>query len=100
MDSLCAAAAWLLRSGGSFSVVHRPERLCDLFFAMRSHGLEPKRLRLVRHTARVPVSLILAEARRNARAGLQIEPDLVQFCADGTETAEYRRIYHHEEAEA
>lgn len=94
LTQLCAAAAWLLPSGGRFALVHRPERLCDIFCALRENGLEPKRLQFVRHTAAAPVCLVLLEARRGGKPGLQYEPDFIEFYPDGTETEQYRAAYH------
>lgn len=91
---LCKAAAWLLPSGGRFALVHRPERLCDVFCAMRENGLEPKRIRFVRHSAASPVCLTLIEARRGGRPGLTYLPDFCEFTPDGAETDEYRAAYH------
>ena len=71
---LGAAAAWLLRQGGRFFLVHRAERLCDLLCTLRASGLEPKRLRLVRSTSG-KTRLVLLEARRGGRPGLTVEPD-------------------------
>ena len=93
-DELCAAAAWLLRTGGSFCLVHRPERLADLIFSLRSHHLEPKRLRFVRHRADSARSLLLLEAVRGGNAGMKIEDDLVLYLPDGSPTEDCRRIYH------
>ena len=94
LPELCMAAAWLLPSGGRFAVVHRPERLCDLICAMRQSCIEPKRIRFVRHMQTAPVCLVLVEGRRGGKAGLQYEPDLIEFHPDGTETAAYRAAYH------
>ncbi len=94
LGDVCAAAGWLVRRGGTFALVHRPERLCDLLYQMRVNRLEPKRIRFVRHTPSAPVSLVLLEGRAGARPGLQFLPDLIQFTPDGAETAEYRAIYH------
>ncbi len=93
LDELCRAAAWLLRWGGDFALVHRPERLADLCCALRAHGLEPKRLQLVRHHAGAPVSLLLLEARRGGRPGLAFLPDLLLHDANGRETAPYRSLF-------
>ena len=41
-DQLCAAAAYLLRSGGRFCLVHRAERTAELMDVLRRHRLEPK----------------------------------------------------------
>ena len=35
LGDICAAAGWALRWGGSFALVHRPERLSEIFCAMR-----------------------------------------------------------------
>ena len=96
LDELCAAAAWLLSWGGRFTLVYRPERLCDLFCTLRQHRLEPKRIRFVRHRAGHPVSLALLEARLGGRPGLAYEPDLTLYGADGRPTAEFLRIYRQE----
>ena len=88
------AAAWSLRTGGAFCVVHRPERLAELMALMRAHALEPKRLRLVQSTAASAPSLVLAEGRRGGAPGLKIEPPLIVRTDSGGESAEYRRICH------
>lgn len=90
---LFAAASRALRWGGDFFLVHKPERLAQLCFEASSHGLEPKRLRLVRHRPNAPVSLILLSCRRGGKPGLQWE-ELYLYNQDGTPTADYRRIYH------
>ena len=58
---------------------------------------EPKRLRFVRHSAASAVSLVLLEARLGGKPGLQIEPELVLYGPDGSESAACRRIYHRQE---
>ena len=93
-DDLCAAAAWLLQSGGKFCLVHRPERLAELIFAMKNHKLEPKRLQFVRHKKDSRRSLLLLEATMDGSSGLALEEDLILYCDDGTETEACRRIYH------
>lgn len=94
LAQLTQAAAWLLKYGGSFVLVHRPERLADLIWELRSQNLEPKRIRFVRHRPRSPVSLVLLEARKGGKPGMQYEPDLVLFTEDGEETPDYKTIYH------
>lgn len=96
LDDLCACASWLLTTGGRFCMVHKPERLADLFFSLRQNRLEPKRIRLVRHREGAPVALILVEARLGGRPGLLFEPDLVLFTQNGTPSKDHKRIYHQE----
>ena len=94
LTQLVQAAAWLLRWGGKFSLVHRPERLADLIWELRCQTMEPKRIRFVRHRPDSPVSLVLLEARKGGKPGLSYEPDLILFDQNGNETEEYRKMYH------
>jgi tRNA1(Val) A37 N6-methylase TrmN6 len=93
LEELCSAAAYITRWGGSFCLVYRPERLSELFCALSSHALEPKRLRLVQHSASSAPNLVLAEAKRGAKPGLQIEPPLIMTDASGGDSAEIKSIY-------
>lgn len=93
LSQLCDAAKWLLKTGGRFVVVHRPERLADLIWSLRQAQLEPKRLRFVRHRPSSPVSLVLMESRKGGRSGLHYEQDLILYDDQG-ETEEYRKMYH------
>lgn len=70
LDELCAAAARLVKNGGRFALCHRPERITDVLFALRGHGLEPKRLKLLSHSPAHPPSLLLVEAVRQGKPGV------------------------------
>lgn len=94
IDDVCAAAAYLLKFGGSFSLVYRPSRLADLFSALEKHNLAPKRMRLVQDTVSAEPSLVLLEARKGGGNGIKFMPALVLKNADGSESEETRRIYH------
>ena len=94
MDDLCKAAGYLVKWGGAFTVVPRPERLSALLCALTKYGLEPKRLRMVQHKASSAPNLILVEARRGGKAGLTIEPPLILANDDGSDTDEVKNIYH------
>jgi tRNA1(Val) A37 N6-methylase TrmN6 len=89
---LFAAASNALRWGGDFFLCHKPERLAELCCESSLAGLEPKRLRLVRHRPGAPISLILLSCRRGGKPGLQID-ELCLFHDDRTPTADYKRIY-------
>lgn len=94
LEELCDAAAFLCRTGGSFCLVHKPERLSELLCAMSARALEPKRLRLVCHRADSAPSLVLVEGRRGGKPGLKVLPMLILRNPDGSETEEALRIYH------
>lgn len=93
LEDICQAAAYLLPWGGSFCMVHKPERLTDILHALRAFAIEPKRLRTVCKTGGDAPSLFLVEGRRGGRPGLTIEPPLILQNPDGTPTAEVDAIY-------
>ncbi len=94
LDDVCAAAAWLTRWGGAFALVHRPERLSEVLCTLTTHGLEPKRLRMVQHRAESAPILVLVEARRGGRPGLSVEAPLILCATDGGDSIELKQIYH------
>ncbi len=93
LAQLFSAAAWALKYGGDFYLVHRPERLAELFRCACDVNLEPKRLCLLRHKPDSPVSLVLVQCRKGGNPGLSWE-ELCLFDADGQPTAQYQKIYH------
>ena len=96
LDELFRSAAWALCCGGDFYLVHKPERLAQLCGCAVKEGLEPKRLRLVRHRQDGPISLVLLQCRKGAKPGLVLE-ELSLHRSDGSPTEDYRRIYHIQE---
>jgi len=72
IEDVCAAASYLLRSGGRFALVHRPDRLTDVMCAMRENKIEPKRLKTVFAPSGTP-SLVLVEGIRDGKSGINIE---------------------------
>ena len=88
------AASYLLKRGGEFCVVHKPEFLAEIFAAMRLADIEPKRLQFVCHKADSAPSLVLISGRRGGKPGLSALPCLILCNADGSATDEVRKIYH------
>ena len=95
-EELFQAAAWALCYGGDFYLVHKPERLAQLCGCAVKAGLEPKRLRLVRHQDGSPIALVLLQCRKGAKPGLQMD-EMTLHHQDGSPTVDYRRIYHLQE---
>lgn len=93
LEQLILSAAYGLKFGGDFYLVHKPERLAEIFATACRHKLEPKRLCLLRHKEAGPVSLVLVQCRKGAKPGLLWE-DAILHHADGTFTDYYRKLYH------
>ena len=93
MAQLFEAAAWAVKYGGDFYLVHRPERLGEIFACAANVRMEPKRLCLLRHRPDSPVSLVLVQCRKGAKPGLLWE-ELCLHQADGSISQDYRKLYH------
>ena len=81
-----------LKWGGRFYVCYPPDRMADLFEALRLNRLEPKVMRLVFPTEQKAPCLLLIEARKGGGMGLNILPSLI-LRRDGQKTPEFEEIY-------
>ncbi len=93
LEGVVKAAAYLLRFGGRFYMVHKPERLAEIFGVMRSLGIEPKKIRFVQASPRKPASMVLIEGSRGGKSGLRVMPVLNIADSSGVLTEEYDSIY-------
>jgi tRNA1Val (adenine37-N6)-methyltransferase len=92
LEDFVQLAAFLLKNKGRFACCHLGDRTVDLLTAMRGAGMEPKRLRLVHPFAAVQASMILVEAVKGGRSGLEILPPLIVYEAEKMYTAEVKSI--------
>ena len=92
-DDLLKSAAWALRYGGDFYLVHKPEKLAQLIACAAPHKLEAKRLSLIRHKEGGPITLILLQFRKGGKPGLIMEEHCL-FDTSGNPTDYYREVYH------
>ena len=82
VKDFCGAAGRLLKHGGRFCCVFRPERLADLFEGLRTAHLEPKRMTFVQATYAATPSMVLVEAVKYAAPGMTVTPPLCLWEAD------------------
>ena len=79
IDDFADAAARLLKYGGLFYVVYRPDRLAELLCACKLHQLEPKRMTLVYPTENHVPCLVLLEAKKNGAPGIFVTKPLIIY---------------------
>ena len=97
LEDFIEISSKLLKNSASLYMVHRPERLADLFYLLRKYKLEPKKLRTVQSYSDSKPKLILVKATKNAKSFLNIEEPLVVYNKDGSYTDEILKIYGKEE---
>lgn len=76
LQALCQNAARLLKDGGHFFLVHRPERLDEIISSLQENGLQPVRLQIAYDERTGMARSILLEAvRKNKKGGaMNIDP--------------------------
>ena len=95
IGDFCAAAKRLLKHGGYFYCVWRPDRLTDLICSMRENALEPKEMCFVHANTKSAPSVVLVKAKKGAAAGVSVvEPLFLNLDNDGkTLTERAKKIY-------
>ena len=80
LDDIVKEAHFLLRMGGHFAMVHRPDRLVEVVEVFKKYNFEPKRLRFIYPRVSKEANGILIEGVLGARAnGLRVEVPLVVY---------------------
>ena len=83
INDFCACAKRILKHGGKFLSVFRPDRLEDLMVALRENNLEPKRQVFVCAHPKAEPSMVLTEAVKGANPGMRVTRML--FLSDSAE---------------
>lgn len=92
LDQVCFCASKILKEHGNICIVHRAERLLDIFSAYRKWGIEPKRIKFVHEFVNKESTLVLVEGQKKGNVGLKIEPPLIMYNIDKEYTDEYKKL--------
>ena len=80
LEDVVRSSAFLLKSGGRFYMVHRAERLVDIFVLMRNYKIEPKKMTWVCAGPNSAPSLVLVEGQKDRNSGIVVtKPLYVNF---------------------
>jgi tRNA1(Val) A37 N6-methylase TrmN6 len=77
LEDIISTAKYLLKNGGTFAMVHRPERLIEIINLMQKYGIEPKKIRLVYPKEDKNANILLIEGVKNGKSGLKVEKALI-----------------------
>lgn len=93
LEDVVKIASYLLMPQGKFFLVHRPDRLADIFYNLRIHNIEPKRIRLVYPKQGKVANLVLIEGVKDGNIDLKFLKPLIVYKEDNTYTEEILKIY-------
>ncbi len=93
LEDVISSSRLLLKDNGRMFMVHRPERLADIFGLMRKYKIEPKRVKLVHPKPGKAPNIVLVEGQRDGGAYLKWDEPLYVHEENGEYTKEIDRIY-------
>lgn len=86
LEDVMIAAAYLLKEGGAFSMVHKPFRLAEIIRLMSKYRLEPKRICMVQPYIDKEPNMVLIEGNKGGNPMVKVDPSLVVYNKDGSYT--------------
>lgn len=93
LEDVISASRILLKDNGRLFMIHRPERLADIFTLMRKYKIEPKRVRMIHPKVGKAPNIVLVEGQRDGGAYLKWEAPLYVYDDNGKYTKEIDSIY-------
>ena len=86
-------SSYLLRDYGEFFMVHRPDRLVDIFSIMREEKIEPKKIKFVYPNKNKKTNLVLIKRIKNGNSFLEFDNNLYVYDDKGNYTNDILKIY-------
>ncbi len=93
LEDVIVAARTLLKDNGKFFMVHRPDRIVDIFTLMRKYKIEPKRIRFIHPKPGKAPNILLVEGQRDGGTFLKIEDPLYVHMEDDSYSEEIKAMY-------
>lgn len=93
LEDVIMASKYVLKNGGIFAMVHRPDRMIEIINLMQKYGIEPKKLRLVYPKMGKDANILLIEGIKNGKTGLKVMSPLYTHNDDGSYVDEIREMF-------
>ena len=93
LEDVLKSARYVLKNGGTFAMVHRPERMIEIINLMQKYNIEPKKIRLVYPKKNKEANILLIEGIKNGKTGLKIMEPLFTHNDDGSYVDEIRKMF-------
>ena len=93
LEDVIRVANYLLKNGGTFAIVHRPERIIEIINLLQKYGFEPKQMQFVYPKIEKDANMVLIEAIKNGRSGLKLLKPLVVYDKNGKYYPNIKRMF-------
>jgi tRNA1Val (adenine37-N6)-methyltransferase len=93
LTDFLAAAKYLLKDSGTVFVIYPARRGVSLFYHMRVHGMEPKKMRMVHSKMSSRAEFILVEGLKGGGEELLVIPPLFIYAENGEYSPEMQELF-------
>ena len=93
LEDVISSSRKLLKDNGRLFMVHRPERLADIFELMRKYNIEPKRVQMIQPNQNKAANIVLVEGQRDGGAFLKWEAPIYVYNINGEYSDQINEIY-------
>ena len=93
LEDIIIKAKYLLKNGGTFAIVHRPERMIEIINLMQKNGIEPKKIRFVYPKKNKEANMLLIEGIKGGKQGLKLLYPLIVHDEVGNYVEEVKKMF-------
>lgn len=93
LEDVMKTSSYLLKTGGTFAMVHRPDRLIEIIELMKVNQLEPKKMRFVYPKKDREANIVLIEGIKNGKIGLKLLSPLIVHDEEGNYNEEIKKMF-------
>ena len=93
LEDVIRNSRYVLKNGGTFAMVHRPDRMIEIIDLMKKYGIEPKKMRLVYPKMGKEANILLIEGIKNGKVGLKVLSPLYTHNEYGSYVDEIRLMF-------
>lgn len=93
LEEIIKISSYLLKNGGTFAMVHRPERLIEIINLFQKYNFEPKKIQLVYPKKEKDANMLLIEGIKNGKSGLKVLDPLIVHDDNGKYVHKIRKMF-------
>ena len=93
LDDIFKVSKKLLKNNGKIVMIHRPERLEEIFKSMKDNNITPKIVQFIYPKEGQNSNMVIIEGRKNARKGIKVLPPIIVHNKNNEYRDEIKRMF-------
>ncbi|MBR4830402.1 MAG: tRNA1(Val) (adenine(37)-N6)-methyltransferase [Bacilli bacterium] len=93
LDDIFKVSKKLLKNNGKIVMIHRPERLEEIFKSMKDNNITPKIIQFIYPKEGQNSNMIIIEGRKNARKGIKVLPPIIVHSKDNEYRDDIKKMF-------